>query len=59
MEIVRNLRIARAAQLLRFSSESLEQIAEKTGYESPFAFSRAFKRIYSQSPGLYRRGVQS
>lgn len=58
MEIVRNLRIARAAQLLRFSSESLEQIAEKTGYESPFAFSRAFKRIYSQSPGLYRRGIQ-
>jgi len=48
-------RMARAAELLRGSDEGLSQIAVQVGYDSEFAFSRAFKRHHRISPGLYRR----
>lgn len=55
MEIVRNMRLARAAELLQFSNATLTDIAEKSGYDSPYSFSRAFKRMYNLSPGSYRK----
>jgi AraC-like DNA-binding protein len=55
LEIVRNQRLALASQLLRFGTETLAAIAERTGYESAFSLSRAFKRAYGASPEQFRR----
>lgn len=43
-----------AALRLRDTSDSLETIARSVGYTSVYAFSRAFSRARSQSPGRYR-----
>jgi AraC-like DNA-binding protein len=47
-------RMTRAARLLRDSDAPLSAIARQVGYESPFAFSHAFKRLFGQSPNQYR-----
>ena len=48
-------RIQLAANLLRTSSVGLGEIAERVGYGSEAALSRAFKRTLGVSPALYRR----
>jgi AraC family transcriptional regulator, alkane utilization regulator len=35
--------------------ESVAEIAERVGYESEAAFSRAFKKLVGASPGQWRR----
>jgi AraC-like DNA-binding protein len=44
-----------AAQHLREGHGSVAQIAFQVGYESEAAFSRAFKRQFGTSPGIWRR----
>jgi AraC-like DNA-binding protein len=48
-------RMQLAAQQLREGQGSVAQIAFEVGYESEAAFSRAFKRQFGTSPGLWRR----
>lgn len=48
-------RMILAARLLLGRETSLAEVAEYVGYESEFAFSRAFKRTYGVSPASYRR----
>ncbi len=48
-------RLALAAQLLRSSREAIVRIAERSGYESEAAFSRAFKREFGVPPAAWRR----
>ncbi|RKH62808.1 AraC family transcriptional regulator [Corallococcus llansteffanensis] len=48
-------RIARAAELLRDTTEKVETIAGRVGYESVPAFSRAFKRWQGTGPAAFRR----
>jgi len=48
-------RLALAAQALRSGSEALAHIAERSGYESEAAFSRAFKREFGVPPAAWRR----
>jgi transcriptional regulator GlxA family with amidase domain len=48
-------RMERAAELLETSSSGLAQIAKHVGYESEFAFNRAFKRHHRIAPGAFRR----
>jgi AraC-like DNA-binding protein len=50
------LRMERAAELLRGSELGLAEIGERVGYASEFAFNRAFKRWSAVPPGTYRRG---
>ncbi|NOK33679.1 AraC family transcriptional regulator [Corallococcus exercitus] len=50
-----NWRMIRAARWLRESTDSLDTIAERAGYESAPAFSKAFKRRWGVGPGAYRR----
>ena len=48
-------RMQLAAQHLREGHASVAQIAFEVGYESEAAFSRAFKRQFGTSPGIWRR----
>jgi AraC-like DNA-binding protein len=48
-------RMRLAAKLLQEGDLSLAEIAARVGYESEFAFSRAFKRAYGVPPGQFRR----
>jgi AraC-like DNA-binding protein len=44
-----------AARLLRETSLALGAVADRVGYESEAAFSRAFRRAMGVAPGAYRR----
>ncbi len=44
-----------AAGWLRHEDAALAELAERAGYESEAAFSKAFKRRYGIAPGAYRR----
>lgn len=54
MGFVRRLRLERGAQRLKFSDESVLQVALKSGYTSHEAFTRAFKSRFGTSPSEYR-----
>ncbi|RJX39910.1 helix-turn-helix domain-containing protein [Paenibacillus pinisoli] len=46
-------RVAEAKKLLTLTSESVQQVAAKSGFSDPFHFSRTFKRHVGVSPRLY------
>jgi AraC-like DNA-binding protein len=48
-------RLGMAARLLLNTDSTLAQVAGHVGYESEFALSRAFKRIFGVAPSNYRR----
>jgi AraC-like DNA-binding protein len=48
-----------AAERLKHTSETVENIAREVGYTSEYAFNRAFSRHRGQPPGRYRRLVQA
>jgi len=50
-----DLRMELAARLLAEGDDTLAAIAAQVGYESEFAFSRAFKRQTGEAPGAFRR----
>ncbi|NOT61977.1 MAG: helix-turn-helix transcriptional regulator [Acidobacteria bacterium] len=55
LDYLRKWRIHRACDLLQQAEHNLDEIAERVGYESGAAFSKAFKREMSITPGLYRK----
>lgn len=57
IEQVAWLRMQRASLLLGDAERSIEAIAAAVGYESAFAFSRAFKRWCGQPPSVHREKV--
>lgn len=56
MQYLARWRIQLAASLLRSGKASLAEIAERVGYGSEAALSRAFKREVGVAPAYYRRG---
>ncbi len=48
-------RMRKAREMLRSSRLTTAAIAEKTGYQSEAAFSKAFKKTVGTGPGAYRR----
>ncbi|MVU78204.1 helix-turn-helix domain-containing protein [Nocardia sp. ET3-3] len=48
-------RMITAARLLRRDRAPLAAVARQVGYDSEFAFAKAFKREYGIAPGAYRR----
>ena len=54
-EYLTAVRMQRAQGLLRDSGLSLPKIAERVGYTSRLAFSKAFKRLTGTTPSRYRR----
>lgn len=47
-------RLETAAKLLRYSENSIEQIAYKVGFETPSSLSKAFKNHFGISPSAHR-----
>ncbi|GBF74638.1 hypothetical protein PA598K_02995 [Paenibacillus sp. 598K] len=54
---LRRERVGVAARLLRQSEQPIPEIAERCGFGSVHAFTRAFTRERGQSPARYRRGA--
>ncbi|WP_077720305.1 helix-turn-helix domain-containing protein [Novibacillus thermophilus] len=54
-ELVRTLRIRKAAKLLLDTDLTLDQIAKRCGYDNGFYLSRVFSRHMNVSPSKYRQ----
>ncbi|HYS12498.1 MAG TPA: AraC family transcriptional regulator [Burkholderiaceae bacterium] len=57
MQYLMRWRLALAARTLRSGPEAIVRVAERAGYESEAAFSRAFKREFGMPPAAWRRAV--
>ncbi len=55
MQYLAQWRMQVAAQSLKGTSLSLARVAERVGYESEAAFSRAFKKAFGTAPATWRR----
>ncbi len=51
----RRIRIREACRLLRFGDQSVDEIAEATGFADRHHFTRAFKAITGMGPAAFRR----
>ncbi len=51
---IRRLRLARAADRLANSTEQVDAVASRAGYEAVDAFAKAFKEAYGNTPRAYR-----
>ncbi|MDE5870744.1 MAG: response regulator [Muribaculaceae bacterium] len=54
IEFIRVIRLKRAAQLLRESQLNVSEVAYKTGFGSPKAFSKYFKEEFGILPSVYQ-----
>lgn len=54
MRLLASLRVSRAQELLLGSDLALGEIAARSGFSSPFWFSRAFRSACGQTPSAYR-----
>lgn len=59
MEYLTQIRMQRAARLLKKTDHTVEQISLEVGYESPFSFSRSFKKIFGTAPREFRRATMA
>ena len=55
MQYLTSWRMTLARDYLRTGQPTLAQVAERTGYASPYAFAAAFRRYHGQPPGLWRQ----
>jgi AraC-like DNA-binding protein len=51
---IQEYRIRRAAEWIRTTTESISDIAFKTGFDEPANFTRVFKKYFNMSPTQYR-----
>jgi DNA-binding response OmpR family regulator len=49
-EFIRNIKLKKAAAMLRESGKSISEVAYETGFSSPSYFSKCFKDLFSVSP---------
>ena len=54
MQYLTNWRMQLATNYLRNGSESIAAVANRVGYDSEEAFSRAFKRAHGEPPSAWR-----
>ncbi len=55
MDELKRIRVSRAKQLLRYSSDSVDNIGKKCGFDSPSYFALRFREITGRSPLEYRK----
>lgn len=56
---IKRIRLEKAAQYLKYSDESVSDIAFEVGFEDIAAFSKAFKNKFKCSPTAFRNSSQS
>ena len=56
---IQNWRIMKAYNLVKYTSSSLEQIAESVGFSSARALTKSFQRYYDYTPNELRRELSS
>jgi AraC family transcriptional regulator, alkane utilization regulator len=57
MQYLMRWRLAVAARALRSGSDAISRVAERSGYETEAAFSRAFKREFGLPPSAWRKVI--
>jgi AraC-like DNA-binding protein len=55
MQYLTRWRLALAARALRAGNDAISRVAERSGYETEAAFSRAFKREFGLPPAMWRK----
>ncbi len=55
VEYIKNVRLAKAAELLRQPEVSIAHVAMEVGFEDPGYFSRQFKQVLGVSPSSFQR----
>ncbi|MFP4069275.1 MAG: helix-turn-helix domain-containing protein [Opitutales bacterium] len=58
-QFLSQLRLSRACELLRDTPLNMTEVARECGYESPAAFSRAFRREMGMAPSRFRETQRS
>ncbi len=58
-DFTNRLRLEKAARLLRYSGQSVTDIALDCGFSSSATFSRAFRSGYDTSPSKFRKAARS
>ncbi|KIR02222.1 AraC-family transcriptional regulator [Lachnospiraceae bacterium TWA4] len=58
-EFLVNLRMDRAASLLKETTSPINEVASQVGYKDPLAFSKIFKQYYGMSPKNYRNSTDA
>ena len=56
LDFFQNIKMQEACKLLRSTKEYISRIGRQLGYEDPYYFSRAFKKVIGISPKEYRDG---
>ena len=58
LEYINRYRIHRSLNLLHSTSESIQNIAARTGFPSITTFNRNFQRCVGQNPSVWRKNAQ-
>lgn len=58
-EYLLSYRLEQGSRLLRTTTLSVNEIAEKIGYSNPLTFSKMFKKVYGRSPLNYRQYMKT
>ncbi|KZM43673.1 hypothetical protein OA92_08280 [Marinomonas sp. SBI22] len=56
-DLIKNLRLKRAAYQLAYREDKIIDIALNAHYQSPEAFSRAFLKVFNQTPSAFRQAA--
>lgn len=59
IECAQALRLELATTLVERTEQSLQAVAERYGFSSPFHFSKVFKQAYGMSPAQYRKAFRN
>jgi two-component system response regulator YesN len=59
VDYITNLRVEAAKEMLSLPDVKVFEVSEQLGFESPFYFSRVFKRCTGQSPSTYQQQRQT
>ncbi|MBD2871399.1 helix-turn-helix domain-containing protein [Paenibacillus arenilitoris] len=57
-DYLEKVRIERASELLKTNACTVDEIAERVGYNSAHSFRRAFKRVMGIAPSSYRQSIK-
>ena len=57
-DYINNLRVIRACECLRFSDDSMGEIAEQCGFSDQNYFTKVFKKILHTTPSAYRGNLK-